>query len=58
LFPEVSRRSLQRDLKALLDKGLIRDVGSGVATDPPSRLRPDMRDRTRRKGMTGSCDKL
>ncbi|HUG52383.1 MAG TPA: Fic family protein [Vicinamibacteria bacterium] len=34
LFPEVSRRSLQRDLKALLDKGLIRDVGSGVATDP------------------------
>lgn len=32
LFPEVSRRTLQRDLKVLLDKGLIREVG--LATDP------------------------
>ena len=34
LFAEVSRRSLQRDLKLLLDKGLIRPVGSEAITDP------------------------
>lgn len=33
LFPDVSRRSLQRDLKALLELGLIEEVGSGP-TDP------------------------
>jgi len=34
LFPEVSRRSLQRDLKLLLDKRLIREMGSAALTDP------------------------
>jgi Fic family protein len=34
LFADVSRRSLQRDLKLLLDKGLIRPVGSEAITDP------------------------
>lgn len=33
LFPEVSRRSLQRDFKALLDKALVRESGAGP-TDP------------------------
>jgi len=33
LFPEVSRRSLQRDLKEMLTKGLLQEVGSGP-TDP------------------------
>ncbi|MEM8993509.1 MAG: Fic family protein [Acidobacteriota bacterium] len=33
LFPEVSRRSLRRDLKAMLDAGLLRESGSGP-TDP------------------------
>lgn len=33
LFPNVNRRSLQRDLKAMLDKGLLQEVGTG-ATDP------------------------
>lgn len=34
LFPEVSRRSLQRDLKRLLDARLIRAMGSESPTDP------------------------
>lgn len=34
LFPEISRRSLQRDLKLLLDEGLIRPTGAEVLTDP------------------------
>jgi Fic family protein len=34
LFPEVSRRSLQRDLKLLLEKGLIRETGAAAVTDP------------------------
>lgn len=34
LFPQVSRRSLQRDLKLLLEKGLIRETGSAKLTDP------------------------
>ncbi|WP_291992534.1 Fic family protein [Candidatus Accumulibacter sp. ACC003] len=34
LFPNVSRRSLQRDLKLLLDKGLIRELGAASVTDP------------------------
>jgi Fic family protein len=32
-FPEANRRTLQRDLKAMLEKGLLREVGTG-ATDP------------------------
>lgn len=32
-FPDVNRRSLQRDLRALVEKGLLREVGSGP-TDP------------------------
>ena len=32
LFPEVSRRSLQRDLKGMVQSGLIRETGT--ATDP------------------------
>ena len=34
IFPEVSRRSLQRDLKSFLEKGLIRELGSAALTDP------------------------
>ncbi|MCA9783379.1 MAG: Fic family protein [Candidatus Cloacimonetes bacterium] len=34
LFPSVSRRSLQRDLKLLLDKGLILELASAALTDP------------------------
>ncbi len=33
LFPDISRRSLQRDIKVLVDKGLIREVGTSP-TDP------------------------
>jgi len=33
LFPEVSLRSLRRDVKALLELGLVKEVGSGP-TDP------------------------
>jgi Fic family protein len=33
LFPDVNRRTLQRDLKKLLEKGLLREIGSGP-TDP------------------------
>jgi predicted HTH transcriptional regulator len=32
-FPNLNRRTLQRDLKGLLDKKLINEVGAG-ATDP------------------------
>ncbi len=32
-FPEVNRRTLQRDIKGLLEKGLIRETGTG-STDP------------------------
>jgi hypothetical protein len=40
-FSEVSRRSLQRDLRLLLDKELIREAqGSGGATDPNRAYRP------------------
>ncbi|MEO6596500.1 MAG: Fic family protein [Planctomycetota bacterium] len=45
-FPESNRRSLQRDLKLLLSKGLLREVGAGV-TDP-----------TRHYVAGESCDKL
>lgn len=34
LFPKVSRRSLQRDLRLLLEKDLIRETGSAALTDP------------------------
>jgi Fic family protein len=33
LCPDVNRRSLQRDLKGMLDKGLIKEIGAGP-TDP------------------------
>ncbi len=33
ICPDVNRRSLQRDLKDLLDKELINEIGTG-ATDP------------------------
>jgi Fic family protein len=33
IFPDVNRRTLQRDLKAMLDKGLLREVSTGP-TDP------------------------
>ena len=39
-FPAVNRRTLQRDLKVLRDKGLVREVGSGP-TDPTRRYLPD-----------------
>ena len=39
LFPGVNRRSLQRDLKALLEKGPLREIGSG-ATDPKRHYLP------------------
>ncbi len=32
-FPEINRRTLQRDLKVMLDEGLVREVGTGP-TDP------------------------
>jgi Fic family protein len=40
LFPEVSRRSLQRDLKLLLEKGLIREEGATAVTDPKRAYAP------------------
>jgi hypothetical protein len=33
LLPNVNRRSLQRDLRILVEKGLLREVGTGP-TDP------------------------
>jgi tryptophan 2,3-dioxygenase len=33
LCPDVNRRSLQRDLKGMLDKELIKEIGAGL-TDP------------------------
>jgi predicted HTH transcriptional regulator len=33
-FAQVSRRSLQRDLRLLLEKELIRETGSEALTDP------------------------
>ena len=33
IFPDVNRRTLQRDLKAMLDKELLREVATGP-TDP------------------------
>ncbi len=38
-FPHVNRRTLQRDLKALLDKGLICEAGTGP-TDPTRHYLP------------------
>lgn len=37
LFPAVAKRSLQRDLKALLEKGFV--VEEGASTDPTRRYR-------------------
>jgi Fic family protein len=53
LFPEVSRRSLQRDLRLLLEKGLIHDVGAAAVTDPnrsygPAPDRPSRAPRRRK----------
>jgi Fic family protein len=39
LFSTVNRRTLQRDLKELLGKGLLREIGSGP-TDPNRRYAP------------------
>jgi predicted HTH transcriptional regulator len=33
MCPEVNRRSLQRDLKGLVENGMLREVGAG-STDP------------------------
>ena len=50
-FPEVSRRSLQRDLRLLLDKGLIREAGaSGGPTDPNRAYRPVISPSRPRRG--------
>lgn len=43
-FPDVSRRSLQRDLRVLLDKRLVRDIGSGTPTDPTRAYAADLPD--------------
>ncbi len=56
-FPEVSRRSLQRDLRLLLEKGLIRETGSSALTDPNRSYVPAP-DRPSRGGVRGSYDKL
>mgnify|MGYP001009203013 FL=1 len=47
-FPQVSRRSLQRDLKLLLEKDLIRETGSAKLTDPNRSYvpAPDRKPRT------------
>jgi len=34
LCPKISRRTLQRDLKYMLEKNVIREKGGGGATDP------------------------
>ena len=39
LFPAVHRRTLQRDLKKLLEMGLLREIGAGP-TDPNRRYAP------------------
>jgi Fic family protein len=39
LFPEVARRTLQRDLKAMVKKGILREAGTS-ATDPTKRYKP------------------
>jgi Fic family protein len=40
LFPNVNRRTLQRDLKKLLEKGLLREIGTGP-TDPNRHYVPE-----------------
>jgi Fic family protein len=39
LFPSVNRRTLQRDLKKLVEKGLLREIGTGP-TDPNRHYMP------------------
>jgi cell filamentation protein, protein adenylyltransferase len=53
LFPEVSRRSLQRDLKLLLEKGLVREMGAAAITDPNRSYGPvaDPRHREARRKL-------
>ena len=48
LFTKVSRRSLQRDLRLLLEKGLIRESGAAVVTDPNRSYVPALGKRPRR----------
>jgi len=45
LFPEVSRRSLQRDLRLLLEKGLIQGAGAQAVTDPNRSYAPAASER-------------
>lgn len=47
LFPETSRRILQRDLKTLLTQGILKEVATGP-TDPNRHLRA--------RGAMTSCD--
>ena len=49
-FPKVSRRSLQRDLKLLLDKKLIREMGAAARTDPNRSYGPAPDRSPRRSG--------
>ena len=51
-FPKVSRRSLQRDLKLLLDNELIRELGAAALTDPNRSYgpAPDRKPRAPRRG--------
>lgn len=53
LFPDVSRRSLQRDLRLLLEKELIRESGTAAITDPNRSYvpAPGARPRAGRKGQ-------
>ena len=39
LFSSVNRRTLQRDLRKLVEKGLLREIGSGP-TDPSRHYLP------------------
>ena len=54
LCPEANRRSLQRDLKGMMDKQLIRAQG---ATNPSITLRADL-GMNLRQTCVQTCDKL
>jgi Fic family protein len=51
LFPQVSRRSLQRDLRLLLEKGLIRGAGAQAVTDPNRSYAPAAERASRRREL-------
>src|SRR5436309_4313251 len=53
LFPDVNRRTLQRDLKKLLEKGLLHEIGSGPTDHNPTSVTAELWH-----AMTGSCDQL